>query len=204
MKQLHFLTITLLLILCINCTNQDKSFFQMRGVVLYVQDIKTIDWPKLAYENGINTIGIHVTPGIGTDDSPDQIVQFIHSDKGKKFLSDCKKYGIDIEYQLHAMANLLPRELFAEDSTLFRMNESGRRVNDYNLCVHSQKALSKVAEKALYYAKQLPTTNHRYYYWIDDGHPMCRCPDCSKFSDSEQALIVENHYPVSANGKSPL
>jgi len=91
------------------------------------------------------------------------------------------------------MRDLLPRELFAEDSTMFRMNESGRRVNDYNLCVHSQKALNKVAEKALYYAKILPATNHRYYYWIDDGKPMCYCPKCSIYSDSEQALIVENH-----------
>ena len=168
-----------------SCTQQEKPFFQKRGVVLVVQDLETVDWPKLAYENGINTIGTHITP--------EEVVSFIRSKKGEKFLADCKKYGIDVEHHLHAMGELLPRELFAEDSTMFRMNESGRRVNDYNLCVHSLKALDKVAEKALYYTKLLPATNHCYYYLIDDNRPMCSCPECSEYSVSEQALIVENH-----------
>jgi len=184
MRQIHCFLSTALLFLLIGCAQQDKYFFQKRGVVLSVQDLETVDWPKLAYENGINTIGTHVFP--------EQVAGFIKSEKGKRFLSDCKKYGIHVEHQLHAMGDLLPRELFAEDSTMFRMNESGRRINDFNLCVHSQKALDKVAEKALYYAKLLPSTNHRYYYWIDDGKPMCRCPECSQYSESEQALMVEN------------
>ena len=183
MRRIYCFFSTVLLFLLVCCA-QDKSYFQIRGVVLSVQDLETVDWPKLAYENDINTIGTHITPG--------QVVKFIQSDKGEKFLADCKKYGIHVEHQLHAIGDLLPRELFTEDSTMFRMNESGRRVNDYNLCVHSQKALDKVAEKALYYAKLLTPTNHRYYYWIDDGKPMCHCIECSKYSDSEQALIVEN------------
>ena len=167
------------------CTQQEKPFFKMRGVVLSVHDLETVDWPKLAYENGINTIGTHIFP--------EQVVTFIESEKGQQFLTDCKKYGIEVEHQLHAIGQLLPRELFDEDSTMFRMNEYGRRVNDYNLCVHSQKALDMIAENALRYAKRLPATNHRYYYWIDDGRPMCKCTECSKYSDSEQALIIENH-----------
>ena len=154
----------------------------MRGVVLTVQDLETVDWPKLAHENGINTIGTHIFP--------EQVVDFIKSEKGKQFLADCNKYGIEVEHQLHAIGQLLPRELFVEDSTMFRMNEHGRRVNDYNLCVHSQKALDKVVENALRYAKLLPTTNHRYYYWIDDGMPMCKCPGWM--------------YPFSVTGKSLL
>jgi len=172
------------LFLIASCIKQDKPFFEMRGVVLSVEDLETVDWPKLAHENGINTIGTHIFP--------EQVLNFIRSEKGEKFLADCKKYGIQVEHQLHALGELLPRELFSEDSTMFRMNEHGRRVNDCNLCVHSKKALDIIAEKALYYAKLLPTTNHRYYYWIDDGKPMCHCPECSKYSDSEQALIVEN------------
>ena len=184
MKRVYYIFSMAFLFLFAGCAQQDKSFFQKRGVVLSVPDLETVNWPKLAHENGINTIGTHVTP--------EQVATFIHSEKGEKFLSDCKKYGIHVEHQLHAMGDLLPRELFTEDSTMFRMNEHGRRINDYNLCVHSQKALDKVAEKALYYTKLLPSTNHRYYYWIDDGRPMCRCPECSEYSDSEQALIIEN------------
>jgi len=185
MKRVYYILSMTFLFLFTGCSQQqDKSFFQKRGVVLSVEDLETVDWPKLAHENGINTIGTHITP--------EQVVKFIHSEKGEKFLSDCKKYGIHVEHQLHAMGDLLPRELFTEDSAMFRMNEHGRRVNDYNLCVHSQKALDKVAEKALYYTKLLPSTNHLYYYWIDDGRPMCRCPECLEYSDSEQALIIEN------------
>jgi len=155
----------------------------MRGVVLNIVDVETVDWVKLARENGINTIALPI------NHKPN----FIHSEKGKKFLADCKKYGIDVEIQCLTMTTLLPRKLFSEDSTMFRMDEAGRRVKEYNLCVHSQKALDIVAENAVYWAKLLPAINHLYYYWVDDDVPMCRCPECSEYSDSEQALIIENH-----------
>ncbi|MDR3182666.1 MAG: DUF4838 domain-containing protein [Planctomycetaceae bacterium] len=162
----------------------DVPHYKMRGVVLSVHDLETVDWAKLAHESGINTIGTHVTP--------EQVAGFMQSDKGKKFLADCKKYGIEVEHQLHAIGQLLPRELFADDPSMFRMNKEGKRVNDYNFCVHSQKALDIVAKNAAHYAGILPATNHRYYFWIDDSRPMCACPECSRYSDSEQALIVEN------------
>jgi hypothetical protein len=165
------------------CT-QKTPYFEMRGAVLGVHDLETVDWPKLAHENGINTIGTHVRPL--------EVATFMQSEKGKKFKADCEKYGINVEHQLHAMGELLPRELFAEDSTMFRMNREGRRMKDFNLCVHSQKALDIVAANAQHYAGIMPATNHRYYFWIDDGCPMCACPECSGYSDSEQALLVEN------------
>jgi hypothetical protein len=36
-----------------------------------------------------------------------------------------------------------------------------------------------------------PTTG-RYFYWIDDGRPMCHCAACRELSDSDQALVLEN------------
>jgi len=185
MKKYIILIISVLSInLQFSCTAKKDPYFQMRGIVLSVEDLATVDWPKLAYENGINTIGTHVFP--------EQVATFIQSGKGIKFLADCKKYGIEVEHQLHSIGELLPRSLYAEDSTMFRMNESGQRTDDYNLCVHSQKALDIIASNALRYAKLLPPTNHRYYFWIDDGQPMCHCPECAQYSDSEQSLIVEN------------
>ncbi len=168
--------------LLVSC--KDKEFFGMRGVVLTVDDLETVDWPKLAYESGINTIGTHITPN--------QVATFMQSEKGKKFSEDCRKYGIDVEHQLHAMKELLPRELFAEDSTMFRMNEQGRRTDDWNCCPSSQKALEIIAANAAKYAEILPSTNHRYYYWLDDGMPTCECPLCHDLSDSDQALLIEN------------
>jgi hypothetical protein len=163
------------------CTAKEP-YFEMRGVILGNEDIETVDWARLAHENGINTIAGHFAAG-----------GYLETENGKRFLADCKKYNIMLESQVHAMGWLLPRALYDEDSTLFRMNETGRRVNDCNLCVHSRKALNIVANNALEYARKNPSDNHRYYFWIDDGMPMCACPECHGYSDSEQALIVENH-----------
>lgn len=157
---------------------------QMMGIVLSVEDLASYDWPELASRNGINTIGTHIRPS--------QVLEFIGSEKGKAFLEGCSRYGIEVEHQLHAMGELLPRELFAEDSTMFRMDEEGRRSPDRNCCAHSEKALEIIASKAAWYAKALPATNHRYYFWLDDNSPVCSCPLCREFSASEQALLIEN------------
>ncbi len=156
----------------------------MRGIILSVEDLETVDWAKLAHENGINTIGTHITPR--------QVADFMQSEKGQKFNADCRKYGIFVEHQLHAMKELLPRELFAEDTTMFRMDSEGRRTDDWNCCPSSEKALGIIAENAAKYAELLPASNHRYYFWLDDGKPTCRCPSCSELSASDQALIIEN------------
>ena len=163
----------------------EAPFFKMRGVVLATEDLETVDWPRLAHENGINTIGTHITP--------EQVLAFWDTDKGKQFRDGCKKYGIKVEHELHAMKSLLPRNLYMQDSTMFRMDEKGRRVADFNCCPSSSRALDTIAAKALYYARKLPSTNHRYYYWLDDGAPVCRCASCSQYTPSEQALIIENH-----------
>ena len=170
--------------LMISCTAEKDPYFRIRGVFLMIHDVETVDWPKLAHESEINSITIDFYP------------KFIYSEKGEKFLADCERYGIQVVYCFsHAMSKYLPRELFAEDTTLFRMNEFGQRTNDFNLCVHSKKALDMVAENALNDAKRMPAPNHqhRYYIYLDDGSKMCHCTECSKYSDSEQALIIENH-----------
>ena len=161
-----------------------ESFFDMKGVVLSVEDLETAPWPKIAHENGINTIGTHITPS--------QVLGFMETGKGKAFLEECKELGIEVEHQLHAMGELLPRDLFEEDSTMFRMDGNGRRVNDFNCCPHSEKALDIIARKAAEYAAALPATNHRYYFWLDDNGPVCSCPECRDYSPSEQALLIEN------------
>ena len=163
MKNFSLITLAFAVFLLGSC--QRESHYQMRGVVLNTVDLATVDWAKKAHENGINTIGTHMFPG--------EVVEFIQSPKGQKFMEDCHRYGIAVEHQLHSMAELLPRELFAEDSTMFRMDEHGRRVGDWNCCVASEKALDIIAENAQKYARLLPSTNHRYYFWLDDGKPTC-------------------------------
>lgn len=161
-----------------------NSFFGMRGAVLSVQDLATVDWPLIAHQNGINTIGTHMKPG--------EVIGFMQSEQGRRFSEECRSLGIEVEHQLHSMAELLPRDLFEENPSMFRMDTDGCRTPDSNCCPHSEKALQIIASKAAEFAKALPATNHRYYFWLDDGAPVCFCPECSEYSASEQALIIEN------------
>ncbi len=167
-----------------SCSSEPQPFFDMRGVILSVEDLESVDWPGLAHENGINTIGTHVTPN--------QVAEFMKSEKGIAFGEACRKYGIDVEHQLHAIRDLLPRDMFAEDSTVFRMDKTGRRNPDWNCCPSSEKALEIISGNAAKFAQLLPATNHRYYFWLDDGKPVCSCPSCKEYSASDQALIIEN------------
>jgi hypothetical protein len=66
-------------------------------------------------------------------------------------------------------------------------------LREHNLCVSSPKALEIVAEHAAQYARTVHPTTGRHFLWIDDGQPMCRCPKCRELSDSDQALLFENH-----------
>ena len=88
--------------------------------------------------------------------------------------------------------DLLPRELFADQPELFRMDEQGKRTPDANLCAHSEPALQVVSSNALQLVRQLQPTTSRYFLWGDDGQPWCRCAACVGYSDLDQALLLEN------------
>lgn len=174
----------LLTVVACSQTPDGSSWWQMRGLVLSTKELSEVDWPAMADRFGINTIGTHITPS--------EVTAFLATPEGARFQRDCRRYGICVEHQLHAMGELLPRELFAQDSTLFRMDTCGRRTPDYNCCVHSGKALDIIAGNAAALARTLRPDNHRYYLWLDDNAPVCQCPLCRAYSPSEQALIVEN------------
>ena len=120
------------------------------------------------------------------------MASFVESARGQEFLGECARLGLQVEYELHAMRDLLPRDLFAGHPEWFRMDEQGKRTPDANLCVSSEPALEIVATNALRLARRLRPTTNRYFFWGDDGVAWCRCPSCGGFSDSEQALLLEN------------
>ena len=161
--------------------------FTTRGVVLTPEDFSLEDWPERARRAGLTTIGLH------HQNSPRAIVDWVRSDPGRRFLEACRTLGLEVEYELHAMKELLPRGLFEKDPELFRMDEEGRRNPDANLCVHAPAALDVAAENAVAIAETLRPTTGRYFYWGDDGLPWCRCPRCRGLSDADQALLLENH-----------
>ncbi|MBN2312257.1 MAG: DUF4838 domain-containing protein [Candidatus Hydrogenedentes bacterium] len=160
-------------------------FFRTRGVVVVPEDIASWNWPEKAKEAGLTTIATHPFPA--------EVEAFTATDEWHAFQEACRRLGLHIEHELHAMGELLPRDLFDRNPDMFRMDEHGDRVPDWNLCVHSPQAIEVVCENLMRYAGKLRPTTGRHFYWIDDGRPMCRCPECRGLTDSEQALLLENH-----------
>jgi hypothetical protein len=164
----------------------EAPFFRTRGVVLTTEDLTLTDWPERAKAAGLTTIGLHAPK------SPRLLADYVQSESGQKFLASCRRLGLAVEYELHAMQELLPRDLFDQSPELFRMDDKGQRVGQWNLCVHSERALQTVADNAVALAKTLRPTTGRYFYWGDDGCPWCRCRQCAGLSDSDQSLLVAN------------
>lgn len=158
-----------------------------KGVVLYPFDLNLGDWPERCAKAGITTIALHAARRL------DVLRDFIAGDAGRAFLKQCAALGISVEYELHAMGELLSRELYYKDPTLFRIDAKGVRNVDANCCPHSVAALDIIAESAVKWARILTPTTGRYFYWPDDGAQWCSCPRCKGFTASEQALLVENH-----------
>ncbi|MCC6143358.1 MAG: DUF4838 domain-containing protein [Candidatus Hydrogenedentes bacterium] len=166
-----------------------------RGVVLTTQDLATLDWPQRAKAANLTTIGTHITPR--------EVAAFIQTERGQTFLAECARLGIAVEHELHAMSDLLPRDLFGKNPDMFRMTESGARTADFNCCVHSREAIEIICGKAVEYGQFLKPTTGRHFYWMDDGLPMCRCPECRTYSDSDQALILENAIVRALRAEDP-
>jgi len=155
-----------------------------RGIVLTPGDLVGTDWPGLGAGAGLNTIALHPFP--------EPAMAFVQSEAGQGFLAACRDHGLQIEYELHAMAYLLPRDRFERQQELFRMNEAGERVPDANLCPSSAEALQVVGERAAALSRVLRPTTGRYFLWADDGAPWCQCPECRGLGPADQNLIVMN------------
>lgn len=160
--------------------------FATRGVVLVPEDLSLTDWPARAAGAGLTTVALH------HQNSPARVIEFIHSAAGEKFLAECHRHRLHVEYELHAMKELLPRHLFQAHPEWFRMNTQAARVPDANCCVHQEGALETILRNAVRIARVLTPTTGRFFYWGDDGEAWCRCPRCREFSDSDQALLLEN------------
>jgi hypothetical protein len=164
-----------------------EARFRTRGIVLVPEDFTLNDWPERAARAGLTTLAVH------HQNSPKGVIQFIESETGQVVLARCRRLGLQVEYELPAMGALLPRELFARDTSLFRMDDQGQRIADFNCCVHSARALEVLAENAVRLAGKLRPMTGRYFLWGDDGAPWCRCGECRGLTEAEQALVVENH-----------
>ncbi len=159
----------------------EEPFFTMRGIVLgwsEVSNSSVIDYIAIAKKNGINTFSVY--------NAPRTTVVW------KNFANQCALAGIDLEFEEHMMSYLLPRSLFSTHPEYFRMKADGTRTNDANGCPSSEGALAEVYNHALELGVNYASTNHKYYFWMDDGGDICHCEKCKNLNASDQALIFEN------------
>lgn len=165
----------------VNPTPEDTLFFKTRGIVLgwsEVNNASVIDYIDIAKRNSLNTFSIYNAP--------------MTSQIWKDFCAKCADAGIHIEYEEHMMSFLLPRDLFATHPEYFRMDKNGKRNADANGCPSSEGALREVYKNAIDIARRYVPTNHKYYFWLDDGGDICHCDKCKDLNASDQALIFEN------------
>jgi hypothetical protein len=172
-------------------------FFSTRGVVLYPEDLSWNAWPERAAHARLTTVALH------DGSAPSRVAHFLQSEEGQRFLERCTLLGLEVEYELHAMGELLPRTLFSRHPELFRRNDSGERTPDSNLCVHSALALEIVRENALEICGELRSTTGRYFLWGEDGKEWCRCDRCRFLSDSDQSLLLTNHLAQALKEQDP-
>jgi len=173
------------------CTASVKN--ETYGAVVYPDDITSLgleEWEKRIDLSGIDVIGLHAAT---SNDPIDTLEAFIRSRDGQDFLALCSRKGVDVEYELHSLACLLPRELFGTHPEYFRADENGERRPAFNMCFSNEEAVEAMRpqlEKMLEWVK--PTT-HRYYFWADDKQDMfCHCERCAAYTPSEQILLYEN------------
>ena len=156
-----------------------------RGVVVSARDLSgAFDWPRLAHAAGLTTIATHI--------GPRDVMPFIMSGRGERFLDACARYGLQVEHELHAIDWLLPREMFASDPSFFRMNAKGERTPDSNCCPSNPFAIEVIACRAVEAARICRSTTGRHFFWMTDNGEKCNCRKCKGLSGAEQAVIVEN------------
>ena len=156
-----------------------------RGVVVSARDLSgAFDWPRLAHDAGLTTIATHI--------GPRDVMPFIMSGRGERFLDACARYGLQVEHELHAIDWLLPRDMFASNPSFFRMNAKGERTPDSNCCPSNPFAIEVIACRAVEAARICRSTTGRHFFWMTDNGEKCNCRKCKGLSGAEQAVIVEN------------
>jgi hypothetical protein len=170
-----------------------NKMIERRGIVLSLYDLHKY-WPQWLSEAGLNVFALHNWRADNNHElSINEIIEYIQSYKGERYLAELKAAGMEIEYELHALSWLLPRKLYDRHPQWFRMNQEGIRIPDGNFCPSNNEALEFIAENAVKLAQILKPTTNRYYMWPDDGRFWCNCDKCRELSASDQNLITMNH-----------
>lgn len=163
-----------------------------RGILVHPEDLRE-DWLDRMAAAGLNVLGLHPVGGKLAHESLARAVDTHILPESRRLRRRAAELNIDVEYEAHAMAYLVPRHLFTSVPEWFRMDENGSRTADFNLCASNPDALEYLSERCAQLARMLDTGADRYYFWLDDvGSCSCHCPECVSLSPSDQQLRIVN------------
>ena len=151
------------------------------------------EWIDRCVELGIPTIALHPVGGFRSPLTMKAMLERLETPEYRLLLDEAAEKGLNIEYEMHAARYFLPASEFENHPEWFRMDENGERTPKLNLCASNEEALDFVAKRAAEAASKLYRSSHRYFFWLDDAHDaFCHCPECSKYSASDQQMIIMN------------
>lgn len=174
-----------------------------KGVLVHPHEL-SVRWIEQAVREGIDVLGLHPVGGPKAKDSCAALVQLLDDPAFIRLVDLAKEKGLTVEYEIHAMGWLLPRELFQTHPEYFLMDEKGERNPSNNFCVCNEEAMEIVEQNAVALAKKLHGSSQRFYFWLDDTASLrCHCPKCAKLSGSDQQLIVVNRLAKALRKEFP-
>lgn len=150
-------------------------------------------WIDLCAELKIPTLALHPVGGWRSPFTMKAMLDRLQTAEFRNLIDEACDKGLQIEYEMHAARYFLPKHEFETHPEWFRMNENGERTPDLNFCVTNGEAMDYVAKRAAETAKGLYRSSHRYFFWLDDAQDaFCHCPECAKYSASDQQMLVMN------------
>jgi hypothetical protein len=161
------------------------------GVVIHDTECRDC-WARRLEGSGLNLLGVHPAGGGNAHRSLAECAEYVKTPQFSAFRKRMNRAGIAVEFEMHALSWLLPRELFSSHPAWFR-EENGARTSRFNCCATDNGALEFVAGRAAELARIFPSDTHRYHFWLDDvGEAKCSCPGCRHLTASDQALAITN------------
>ncbi len=110
-----------------------------RGIVLHDTDCGTY-WAERLEKSGLNVVGVHPAGGVDAHLTLAACMELVKTDRFREFRQRMNRVGIAVEFEMHALTWILPRDLFDAHSDWFRMDENGERTPRFNCCASSDAA----------------------------------------------------------------
>lgn len=162
------------------------------GILIHPEELDDT-WPERLQDARLNVLGLHPVGGRDAHQSLEAALYHRLLPKTQRLFRQLNHLGIEVEYEAHAMAWLLPRSLLASVPHWFRVDGEGNRAADFNLCPSEPDALAFIVARAEQLARMLDTGTDRYFFWMDDVRDcQCHCPQCASLSASDQQMLVVN------------